>query len=95
MDSSSDATYAAVFDFVADYLDDLEQGRPRRLSEYLARYPRHEEAVAAEYVRLRAEESRSAFLRGSVFWTHVHRLRRGYDRAGVPHARTRLIGRRP
>jgi len=43
---------AAVFDFVNDFLDDLECGEPRRLSEYLARYPDHQAAVAREYLNL-------------------------------------------
>jgi serine/threonine protein kinase len=46
------AREAAVFDFVADFLDDRESGSTRSLTAYLARFPGHEEAVALEYLRL-------------------------------------------
>ncbi|MCP3915633.1 MAG: protein kinase [bacterium] len=41
-----------VFDFVDDYMDDLERGSVRPLVEYLARYAGHENAVAREYLAL-------------------------------------------
>ena len=44
---------AELFDFLDEYTRDLERGRVRRLSEYLARYPGHEEAIAREFVRQR------------------------------------------
>ncbi len=46
---------AAVFDFVADFLDDRAAGRELGLTEYLARFPGHEEAIAREYVRLTSD----------------------------------------
>lgn len=42
---------AELFDFLDEYTRDLERGRVRRLAEYLARYPGHEEAIAREFVR--------------------------------------------
>ena len=60
MDPTSDPDRAAVFDFVSDYLDDLERGAVRGLGAYLARYPGHEEAVAREFLRLRAEAASTA-----------------------------------
>jgi len=42
---------AELFDFLDEYTRDVERGRVRRLSEYLARYPGHEEAIAREFVR--------------------------------------------
>ncbi|MGD2018075.1 MAG: serine/threonine-protein kinase [Planctomycetota bacterium] len=42
---------AAVFDFLSELLDDQAGGGARPLAEYLARYPGHEEAVAAEFLR--------------------------------------------
>ena len=43
---------AAVFDFVNDYMDDVERGGPRSLGEYLARFPEHQDAIAREYLNL-------------------------------------------
>jgi serine/threonine protein kinase/WD40 repeat protein len=47
---------AEVFDFLDEYARDAERGRVKRLAEYLARYPGHEEPIAREFVRLRAED---------------------------------------
>ena len=49
METTPDIVQAAVFDFVQDYLDDLEAGRDRSLMRYLARYP---EAQAARMALL-------------------------------------------
>lgn len=46
---------AAVLDFVQDYADDIAAGVVRPLSAYLQRFPEAEEAVAEEYLRMRAE----------------------------------------
>lgn len=43
---------ADLFDFVDDFTDDESRGEVRELSHYLARYPRAQAAVAAEYLRL-------------------------------------------
>ena len=52
MVSSHDPDAAAVFDFLNDYWDDVEQGGARPLRVYLDRYPGHEEAIAGEYLEL-------------------------------------------
>ncbi len=57
---SDDPAAAAVFDFLADYREDLERGRDLGLTAYLARFPGHEEAIAAEYLRLRGESTGAA-----------------------------------
>ncbi|MCP3914205.1 MAG: protein kinase [bacterium] len=54
---NTEATAAALFDFFAEYLDDEASAGVRPLTEYLAHYPGHEESVAAEYLRLRAEDA--------------------------------------
>ena len=41
---------AAVFDFLDEFLRDLERGKRLPLTHYLARYPGHEQAVAGEYL---------------------------------------------
>ncbi|MEM8714006.1 MAG: hypothetical protein AAGG01_23940, partial [Planctomycetota bacterium] len=50
-----DAITADVSDFVADFLEDEADGTLRSLSAYMARYPRAQEQVALEYLRLRGE----------------------------------------
>ena len=40
---------AAVFDFLDEFLRDLERGTRQPLTHYLARYKGHEEAIASEY----------------------------------------------
>ncbi len=52
--SSSDDGAAELFDFLDEYARDAERGRVRRLGEYLARYPGHEDAIAREYLRLQS-----------------------------------------
>ncbi len=47
-----DSDASAVFDFVAEFLEDLERGSLRPLADYLARFPGHEEEVAREYLEL-------------------------------------------
>lgn len=42
---------AVVFDFLSDLLDDEAGPGVRPLAEYMRRYPGHEEAIAAEYLR--------------------------------------------
>ncbi len=54
MKPSDDRESAAVFDFIDDYLGDLEAGRTHELAHYLARYPGFEEAIAREFLTLRA-----------------------------------------
>ena len=39
-----------MFDFLDEFLRDLERGKRLPLTHYLARYPGHEEAVAGEYL---------------------------------------------
>ncbi|MEZ6017893.1 MAG: serine/threonine-protein kinase [Planctomycetota bacterium] len=53
-DDARAAREAAVFDFVADFLDDVgpDGAAAPPLTSYLARYPGHEEAIALEYLRL-------------------------------------------
>ena len=53
MDPQSEATAAAVFDFLCLYDEDEAAGRVRSLGEYLRRFPRHEVAIAEEFLRLR------------------------------------------
>lgn len=43
---------ADLFDFVDDFARDEAEGRVRALGDYLARYPRAQAEVAAEYLRL-------------------------------------------
>ena len=43
---------ADLFDFVDDFERDEAAGRVRALGDYLARYPRAQAEVAAEYLRL-------------------------------------------
>lgn len=43
---------ADLFDFVDDFANDEASGRVRELREYLARYPRAQAEVAAEYLRM-------------------------------------------
>ena len=57
MDPDDRTAADEVFDFVNEYLDDLERGRVRPLTEYLAHYPGREESIAAEFLRLQEEES--------------------------------------
>ena len=57
---------ADLFDFVDDFERDEAAGRVRALGDYLARYPRAQAEVAAEYLRLTGaidEEAGSARLR--------------------------------
>ena len=49
MDPQSEATAAAVFDFLCLYDEDEAAGRVRSLGEYLRRFPRHEVAIAEEF----------------------------------------------
>ncbi|MEM6571445.1 MAG: serine/threonine-protein kinase [Planctomycetota bacterium] len=49
---SAEDVAADVYDFVADYLEDRDQGRERPLSEYLGRYPGAQAEVALEYLRM-------------------------------------------
>ena len=53
-----------VFDFLDEYLEDLEAGGQPPLSHYLRRYPGHEEAISREYLS-RSDERRRAAM-GSV-----------------------------
>ncbi|MDA1266534.1 MAG: serine/threonine-protein kinase, partial [Planctomycetota bacterium] len=48
---ADDPDSAAVFDFLSDLEEDRLDGVDRPLGEYLKRYPGHEEAIAAEFVR--------------------------------------------
>ncbi len=50
MVQSDDAGQAEVFDFLNDYLDDIDRGSVRSLAEYLARHPAHQEAIAREWL---------------------------------------------
>ena len=50
MGELADPESAAVFDFLADYLEDREHGTVRPLFDYLGRYPGFEAAVAREYL---------------------------------------------
>lgn len=54
---SDDREAAAVFEFVDEYLGDLEAGRVRPLSDYLARHRGFDTAIAREYLRLSGAES--------------------------------------
>ena len=56
MEPHGEETAAAVFDFVCLYEEDEEEGRVRSLGEYLRRFPRHEVAVAEEFLRLQRGE---------------------------------------
>jgi WD40 repeat protein len=47
-----DPITAAVFDFVTQYQRDVERGDRHALAHYLARFPGHEEAIAAEHRQL-------------------------------------------
>ncbi len=49
MASGDPSDDAAVFDFLDEFLRDLERGTRQPLTHYLARYKGHEEAVAGEY----------------------------------------------
>jgi serine/threonine protein kinase/WD40 repeat protein len=49
---------AEVFDFLDEFARDTERGRAKRLAEYLARYPGHEEAIAREFLRLQSAAQR-------------------------------------
>ena len=52
MSQGSDTSHWIVFEFVDQFLDDLEAGAVRPLAHYLSRYPGHEEEVAREYFDL-------------------------------------------
>ena len=55
------STQAALFDFVAQWMEDIARGTaPPPLTTYLARFPGHEEAIAREYVRLAGERAQPA-----------------------------------
>ncbi|MBI5363852.1 MAG: hypothetical protein HZA53_11785, partial [Planctomycetes bacterium] len=56
MKPSDDREAAAVFDFIDEYLSDLDAGSAKPLGHYLARFKGHEEAIAREYLTLRGEE---------------------------------------
>src|SRR5436190_1196941 len=49
MASGEPSDDAAVFDFLDEFLRDLERGTRQPLTHYLERYRGHEEAVAGEY----------------------------------------------
>ena len=57
MEPHGEETAAAVFDFVCLYEEDGDEGRVRSLGEYLRRFPRHEVAIAEEFLRLQREEA--------------------------------------
>ncbi|MFT5151438.1 MAG: hypothetical protein ACI841_001425, partial [Planctomycetota bacterium] len=48
--TEADPGAAALFDFVSDFLDDLDRGGPVKLVSYLERYPGYENIVAREYL---------------------------------------------
>jgi WD40 repeat protein/serine/threonine protein kinase len=52
--SGPDDAGPELFDFVDEYTRDLERGGPKALAHYLARFPGYEEAVAREYLAMRA-----------------------------------------
>ena len=51
MSDPNEEEQAEVFDFLSDYLDDLERGRRRPLREYLDRHPGHEAVIAREWLQ--------------------------------------------
>ena len=65
MEPHGEETAAAVFDFVCLYEEDGEEGRVRSLGEYLRRFPRHEVAIAEEFLRLQREEAGQDVLPGN------------------------------
>ena len=56
MKPSDDREAAAIFDFIDEYLSDLDGGGAKPLAHYLARFKGFEEAVAREYLTLRGGE---------------------------------------
>jgi len=52
--AGGDPEAADVFDFVDEFLTDRDKGRELALAHYLARYPRCQDAVAREYLALKA-----------------------------------------
>ncbi len=56
MDERSESEQAAVFDFVCLFLEDSDREARQPLTEYLRRFPGHQDAVASEYLRLVQEE---------------------------------------
>jgi serine/threonine protein kinase len=60
MIDGSEEEQAEIFDFLSDYLDDLDSGVRRPLSDYLARHPGHEQAIAREWLRRTEERGRGA-----------------------------------
>jgi len=73
-DDECAADEAAVFDFVADFLEDREGGRERSLVDYLVRFPGHEAAIAREYLRLvgqLAEDAHDASAQGTKSETQM------------------------
>jgi serine/threonine protein kinase len=51
---------ADLFDFVDEFLADRDRGEAHPLAHYLARYPRNQDAVAREFLELRAQAAPSA-----------------------------------
>jgi WD40 repeat protein/serine/threonine protein kinase len=52
-DNTDDPSAAAAFDFIDEYLDDVEHGRSNALAHYLARYPAYQDRIAREYLALK------------------------------------------
>lgn len=93
MASGDPSDDAAVFDFLDEFLRDLERGTRQPLAHYLARYKGHEEAVAGEYF---AELERAglsvAQKAATISAAHDAELQRDPERVG-PYRLLRELGR--
>ncbi len=93
MASGDPSDDAAVFDFLDEFLRDLERGTRQPLTHYLARYKGHEEAVAGEYF---AELERAglsvAQKAATVSAAHDAELQQDPQRVG-PYRLLRELGR--
>ncbi|MBK7874187.1 MAG: protein kinase [Planctomycetes bacterium] len=85
MKPSDDREAAAVFDFIDEYLSDLDAGRALPLAHYLARFKGHEEAIAREFLTLRGEERVAA--------TSAHAAPETDERRIGPYRLLRELGR--
>jgi len=91
---SDDEGAADVFDFIDEFLSDVEHRRELPLAHYLARYPRNQERVAREYLELRAPDGSQAAFGEHDSPAHADRDpgRDGARRIG-PYRCVREIGR--
>lgn len=87
MDAQGNEEAAALFDFLCLWEEDQEAGRVRALAEYLARFPRQQVEVAAEYLRLTGTIDETSVDKTSVLGAAPSKGTSGDSRRQVGHYR--------